>query len=107
MLQSLRAIVCWLLLTAAPACMAAAPPAAQDKIIISGASGQLGELTIKELLRRGVAAQNLILVSRTPDDLQEYAKLGASVRYGDFYKPESLPAAFAGGTRMLLISIGL
>src|SRR5690606_32999720 len=30
----------------------------------------------------------------------------ASTRFGDFTQPESLPAAYAGGTRMLLISIG-
>jgi len=79
--------------------------ASQDKIIISGASGQLGGLTVKALLARGVPAKNLILVSRTPNTLDAYAKLGASVRFGDFAKPESLPAAYAGGTRMLLISI--
>jgi NAD(P)H dehydrogenase (quinone) len=80
--------------------------ASGDKIIISGASGQLGQLTIKALLARGVSAKNLILVSRTPASLDEYAKQGAAVRFGDFNEPESLPAAFAGGTRMLLISIG-
>jgi phosphoglycerate dehydrogenase-like enzyme/uncharacterized protein YbjT (DUF2867 family) len=80
--------------------------AVDDKIIVSGASGQLGHLTVKALLAKGVPAKNLILVSRTPDTLQEYAKLGASARFGDFSKPESLPAAYKGGTRMLLISIG-
>jgi NAD(P)H dehydrogenase (quinone) len=77
-----------------------------DKIIVSGASGQLGRLVVKHLLARGVPAGNLILVSRTPEALQEFAKLGASTRFGNFSKPESLPAAFAGGTKMLLISIG-
>ena len=40
---------------------------AQDKIIVSGASGQLGSLVIEELLARKVAPENLILVSRTPN----------------------------------------
>jgi NAD(P)H dehydrogenase (quinone) len=46
-------------------------------------------------------------VSRTPntDHLQAYAARGASVRFGDFNQPESLSAAYAGGTRMLLISV--
>lgn len=79
---------------------------AQEKIIISGASGQLGGLVVKQLLARGVPAKNLILVSRTPETLDEYKKLGAVTRFGDFAKPESLPAAYAGGTKMLLISIG-
>jgi len=75
-------------------------------IIVSGAAGHLGELTIRELLARGIPASRLILVSRTPDRLQSYAGRGASVRFGDFTKPESLPTAFAGGRQMLLISIG-
>jgi NAD(P)H dehydrogenase (quinone) len=80
---------------------------AQDKIIVSGASGQLGSLVIEELLARGVAPTSLILVSRTPntEHLNGYARRGASVRYGDFTRPESLSAAYRGGTRMLLISI--
>jgi NAD(P)H dehydrogenase (quinone) len=79
--------------------------AAQDKIIVSGASGQLGSLVIEELLKRKVAPANLILVSRTPDTLKAYAARGASVRFGDFTHPESLAAAYQGGTKMLLISI--
>jgi NAD(P)H dehydrogenase (quinone) len=80
---------------------------AQDKIIVSGASGQLGSLVIEELLARDVAPENLILVSRTPntDHLKAYAARGASVRFGDFNQPESLDDAYRGGTRMLLISI--
>jgi len=80
---------------------------AQDKIIVSGASGQLGGLVIEELLAREVAPADLVLVSRTPETetLKAYAARGASVRYGDFNDPASLEAAYRGGTRMLLISI--
>jgi NAD(P)H dehydrogenase (quinone) len=84
----------------------AAIAAGNDRIIISGAAGQLGGEAVKDLLAMGVPAKNLILVSRTPETLAPYAKLGAVTRFGDFAKPESLSAAFAGGTRMLLISIG-
>ncbi|MGH8148371.1 MAG: hypothetical protein ACRETB_00110, partial [Steroidobacteraceae bacterium] len=55
-----------------------------DRIIISGAAGHLGELTVHDLLARGVPASRLILVSRTPGKLARYARMGASVRYGDF-----------------------
>ena len=79
---------------------------ADEKLIVSGAAGNLGGLTVDELLARGVPASRLILVSRTPEELKQYADRGASVRFGDFTKPESLPAAYAGGTRMLLISVG-
>jgi NAD(P)H dehydrogenase (quinone) len=79
---------------------------AQDRIIVSGASGNLGGLTVEALLARGVPANRLILVSRTPETLQKYGALGASLRFGDFTQPESLPAAYQGGSRMLLISVG-
>ncbi len=82
------------------------PSAAGDRIIISGAAGHLGELTVRALLARGIAPSRLILVTRTPERLSRYAAMGASVRFGDFTQPESLKKAFAGGTRMLLISIG-
>ena len=85
------------------------PTAAQtpaERIIISGASGNLGGSTVDELLERGVPPSRLILVSRTPEGLKKYADRGASVRFGDFTKPESLAAAYAGGTKMLLISVG-
>ena len=77
-----------------------------EKLIIAGASGQLGELTVRALLQRRVPARNLILVSRTPEKLAEFAALGAATRYGDVDHPESLAAAFAGGDRLLLISLG-
>jgi NAD(P)H dehydrogenase (quinone) len=91
---------------ALPGSAARAQTAGGEKIIVSGASGNLGGFTVKELLARGVPASRLILVSRTPDEQKEYAAMGASVRFGDFTKPESLAAAYAGGTRMLLISVG-
>jgi len=100
---------CTLSLLTVVALIAPIPASAQnaaDKIIVSGASGNLGGLTVKALLAGGVPASRLILVSRTPEELKEYADQGASVRFGDFTKPESLPAAYAGGTRMLLISVG-
>jgi NAD(P)H dehydrogenase (quinone) len=95
-------LIAWLVLLASPFAVFA-----QDKIIVSGASGQLGSLVIEELLARKVAPENLILVSRTPNTghLQAYAARGASVRFGDFNEPESLDGAYRGGTRMLLISI--
>jgi len=97
----MKHVVAWLALLLSPMALA------QDKIVISGASGQLGSLVIDELIARDVAPENLILVSRTPntDHLQAYAARGASVRFGDFNQAESLAEAYRGGTRMLLISI--
>jgi NAD(P)H dehydrogenase (quinone) len=71
--------------------------------IVTGASGHLGRLVAEELLER-LPASELILVTRHPEALEDMTERGASVRYGDFDEPESLPAAFDGGKRMLLIS---
>jgi NAD(P)H dehydrogenase (quinone) len=93
----------WLLAGVSIACEPAAEPA--PKIIVSGASGQLGGLVVEELLARGVAPTDLILVSRTPDELASYAETGASTRFGDFTQPESLAPAYAGGSKLLIISL--
>jgi NAD(P)H dehydrogenase (quinone) len=84
---------------------ASAEQSPAPKIIVSGASGQLGGMAVEELLASGVEPSNLILVSRTPETLERYARMGASTRFGDFTRPESLPAAYAGGDKMLLISL--
>lgn len=76
-----------------------------ERIIVSGASGNLGGLVVEELLARGVAPENLILVSRTPEELAEFAEMGASTRFGDFTQPESLATAYEGGDRILIISL--
>jgi NAD(P)H dehydrogenase (quinone) len=78
--------------------------APNDLIVISGASGGLAGETIDELMARGVPIEKLILVTRTPEKLASLAERGAAVRAGDFNKPDSLPAAFAGGKQLLLIS---
>jgi NAD(P)H dehydrogenase (quinone) len=98
----MRKLIAWLVLS----CLSHVVIAG-DKIIVSGASGQLGGLVTEALVARHVAPADLILVSRTPNTaaLKAYAARGASVRYGDFTKPESLDSAYRGGTRMLLISI--
>jgi NAD(P)H dehydrogenase (quinone) len=77
---------------------------AADKIVISGASGGLAGETIDALLGRGVSPDKLILVTRTPEKLSALQERGAEVRAGDFNKPDSLPAAFAGGRVLFLIS---
>lgn len=106
MLATFASLVLGAAVAFSPAQPAGAQSSADEKIIVSGASGRLGSLVVQELLARGVPASRLILVSRTPESLREYAAQGASVRFGDFTSPESLPAAYAGGARLLLISIG-
>jgi NAD(P)H dehydrogenase (quinone) len=73
------------------------------KIVISGASGQLGRLAAQQLLGQ-LSPSEVILVSRSPDALSEFAAIGTEVRYGDFDQPVSLDEAFAGADRLLMIS---
>jgi NAD(P)H dehydrogenase (quinone) len=72
-------------------------------VIVTGAAGHLGRLVTAQLLER-LPLEDLVLVTRRPQALRELAARGGDVRYGDFDDPATLPAAFAGGDRMLLIS---
>jgi NAD(P)H dehydrogenase (quinone) len=72
-------------------------------IAITGAAGHLGRLTAQLVLER-VPADEVVLVTRRPDAIADLAFAGATVRHGDFDEPDSLPGAFAGCERLLLIS---
>jgi NAD(P)H dehydrogenase (quinone) len=75
------------------------------KLIISGASGNYGRLAVRGLLER-VPPGDLILMSRRPEKLAEFAARGAIVRRGDFDDPALLVSTFAGGEKLLMISTG-
>jgi NAD(P)H dehydrogenase (quinone) len=72
-------------------------------LVITGASGQLGRRAA-ELLLEQHDPSGVVLLTRNPDGLADLAARGADVRRADFGDPASLPAAFAGATRVLLIS---
>ena len=74
------------------------------KLIITGASGPFGRGVTQQLLDRGIAAEDLILVTRKPSLLAQSAERGAAVRYGDFDDYDAMVEAFAGGEKMLMIS---
>jgi NAD(P)H dehydrogenase (quinone) len=78
-------------------------PEISVSVIVTGAAGHLGRLVAEQLLER-LAPEQLLLVTRRPEALRELRARGADVRYGDFDDPASLPDAFAGGRRMLLVS---
>ena len=73
------------------------------KIIVTGASGQFGHAAATMLLEQ-VPAEDLVFLSRTPENLADLAESGAHVRRADFDDPSTLAAAMEGGERMLLIS---
>jgi NAD(P)H dehydrogenase (quinone) len=75
------------------------------KLLVTGASGQLGQRVLHHLLDTlHVPAGNIIATSRNPDALSGWAARGVAVRAADFEDPASLTAAFAGAERLLLIS---
>lgn len=76
---------------------------ASNKIILSGASGDLGS-RITSLLLDKVDPKNLILLSRTPDKLADLRAKGVEVRYADFEDTATLQDAMQGGDILMLIS---
>jgi NAD(P)H dehydrogenase (quinone) len=72
-------------------------------IAVTGASGHLGRAVAEGLLDVR-DAQDVVLITRSPDKLADLAARGASVRHGDFDDPATLATAFAGVERLLLIS---
>lgn len=71
------------------------------KIIVSGASGQLGHAVATQLLDLG---KDVICLTRSVDKLADLAARGADVREADFDDPAGLVRAMAGGDKLLLIS---
>lgn len=73
-----------------------------EKLLVTGASGHLGQRVIELLLESG--ADSIIATTRNPEKLAHFANRGVIVRYANFDEPQSLVSAFAGANRMLLIS---
>jgi NAD(P)H dehydrogenase (quinone) len=76
-----------------------------DTLLVTGASGQLGRLVLDTLLASGkVSPASIIATSRDVSKLEAYAAKGLTVRAADFDDAASLDAAFAGATKVLIIS---
>ncbi|MQY31863.1 NAD(P)H-binding protein [Nocardia aurantia] len=74
-------------------------------IAITGASGQLGRLTVDELLVAGVPADQIVAIVRDPAKVADLAERGVIVRQADYADPAAWPAALEGVDRLLLISV--
>ena len=72
-------------------------------IVITGANGQLGSLVIDTLLK-SVPASQIVAAVRTPAKAAALAARGVEVREADYERPETLRTAFAGASKLLLIS---
>jgi NAD(P)H dehydrogenase (quinone) len=73
-------------------------------MVVTGATGQLGRLVVEALLQRGVPAEQIIATGRRTEVLGDLADRGVVVRRADFNDEASLPEAFAGADKLLVVS---
>lgn len=74
--------------------------------VITGATGQLGSRIVDRVLQR-VPAFEVAVSVREPSAAAGLAARGVRVRRGDFTDPASLAHAFAGATRVLVVSAAI
>ncbi|MEE6801351.1 SDR family oxidoreductase [Escherichia coli O8:H10] len=72
-------------------------------IAITGATGQLGQLTLTELLKT-VPASQLVAIVRNPAKAETLAQQGVIVRQAEYGDQAALTAALEGVDKLLLIS---
>jgi len=76
-----------------------------DLLLVTGASGHLGQRVLHHLLDTlKVPATRILAATRKPENLSALASKGVAVRAADFDDSASLSEAFEGAGRMLLIS---
>ncbi|GHH42905.1 nitroreductase/quinone reductase family protein [Lentzea cavernae] len=73
------------------------------KLLVTGATGHLGRLTLQALLAQ-VPPNRLAGLARDPSRAADLAERGVDIRKGDYFDQESLVEAFAGVDRLLLVS---
>src|SRR5580693_6236968 len=73
------------------------------KILVTGASGDVGRKTLLHLLKRQPADQLIGLV-RDVSKAGDLAAKGIELRQGDYFDPDSLSRAFSGVERLMLTS---
>jgi NAD(P)H dehydrogenase (quinone) len=73
-------------------------------IVVTGATGHLGRLVVRDLLERGLPAGQVVAGARRPQDLTDLADRGVRVARVDYDDSASLAAAFAGADKVLIVS---
>ena len=74
------------------------------KILVTGASGHIGELTLKNLLNREIPADQLAGLVRDPSKAQDLSKMGSDLHAGDYMDPPSLRRALKDVEKLMLVS---
>ncbi len=73
------------------------------RVAVTGATGQLGNLVIQNLLKK-LPANQIVAVVRNNEKAAPLANLGIEVRYGNYMDPSALVKAFENISKLLLIS---
>lgn len=73
-------------------------------IVVTGATGHLGNLIVNALLRDGTPAADITAAGRSIEKLADLAARGVRVARIDYEHPESLHAAFEGAETLMLVS---
>ena len=71
---------------------------------VTGASGHLGHLIVRQLIERGIRPTDIVAIARSTDKAADLAASGVDVRFGDYTDSTSLGAALAGVDRLALVS---
>jgi NAD(P)H dehydrogenase (quinone) len=73
-------------------------------ILVTGATGHFGNLTINFLLKQGVSANQISALVRNADKAQDLKAKGVNLIIGDYNDYTSLVEAFSGVDKLLFIS---
>jgi NAD(P)H dehydrogenase (quinone) len=73
-------------------------------IVVTGATGQLGRLTVEALLRRGIPAAEIVATGRNVEAISDLRDRGVTVKLADFADAATLRQAFADAEKLVLVS---
>jgi NAD(P)H dehydrogenase (quinone) len=73
------------------------------KILVTGATGNIGRMTLRHLLKRRQAG-DIVGLARDPAKAADLSSDGIEIRQGDYFDREGLVRAFEGIDKMMLVS---
>ena len=73
------------------------------RILVTGATGHIGSMTLRHLLNR-VPAGDLAGLARDPSGAADLAARGVDIRQGDYFDRDGLVRAFEGVDKIMLVS---
>ena len=73
-------------------------------IVVTAASGHLGRLVVRDLLRRGIAPDHVVAGARSLPAVKDLADAGVRTAVLDYDQPDTVEAAVSQGDTLVLIS---